>query len=1256
MVESNWVLRVLEAMRVPGLPRVFVLGCFERRVTLYSQQVRALNLVDALFRSGELAAGTSVAVVGAGVAGLTFAAGAARRGARVTVLERADGPLSLFRKKPKRYLHPRVYDWPLPGWKHARAGLPVLDWEAGTVEQVAEQLATGWEACVTEVGERLRPIYRAEEVLPMLTEGGVDLSWNAVQEDGSQQADSDKFALVVLAVGFGLETAEVPDYRGYWDPDDLDVYEGFDSTKQKPREWLVSGCGDGALTDLMRLCIRDFRHDKMVEEFALAEGVEEAAGKIKAIEHDPKGGPQADFLFKEYKNIRVPKVINQLLARKRDDALVTLNVTEPYFLQANSSALNRFIVAQLSHAGRFRFLRGRIKLPVKKEGDKLRVEFDDGRVRLFDRVVLRHGPKPALNDQNFPAIYKACAAIREHWKQAPTLLDQTRKRYWERGIFGPEDRFDDSEQPPSTTLSPPAPQTFKAHYVHALEPAKHFQGRTSELMTLATWLDDSAPVDRVFALAAIGGTGKTALADQVLKTWLDKHGGREAQQPFGVLIWSFYENDRVDEFLDTACEYFAGAAGEPAGRLERLKNTLRGEAPHLLVLDGLERVQTDRSPDRARGQIEDPGLRTLLALVAAGHLGRTRVLVTSRFKLCDLEAHEGKGYREISLEDLDLATARAVLRAWGVQGEDALLDGLSKRVHGHALSVSVLGSYIAQFGGGDPQVGLALDLGEVAREASESDKKATRLNRLLEHYATRMPDQERELMARLSMFPRGVAVNILSMVVDARGKVAGVLVGCNQARLSMLLEKLVKQGLAFAYTAKGQRIYTAHPFLRDAFKGLAGIPAQEMHEAVRQRLAPSLEARPGEPPRDPEMLDRYEELIEHSLLAGKVQEAFELYWRAIGNYSHLGHTLGDYARGKRILEAFAPDGNPARCAPTLSTRRRIQLVNEWGLVLNDLGDLRLAARCFAVAIGFDRREFDRREDDWKNLSMRLQNAVETDVVQGQLPAAAAHAKDALDWARKANDQTEIIDSHAYLAHVRGLEGAVDSARTDFAEATRLKGAPLDSGRGLWEAELALLLGDRERARAQTLANLKTCEKYGYNRALPRLHTFLGEIALPDDPAAARDYLWLARTWTARTGDMEVILRAHQLAANIALAKREPAHALTEATEGLTLADTHGYGLHSIHLRLAAARAHLALNQPSEALPLASDALTRASAPECAYAWGHADALHLLGLIQRALGQRDVALKHFEAAATLRARIEHPGTEESKAEAMIEAAR
>ena len=48
---------------------VYVLGSSERRVTIYAQQVRALNLAWALNELSLLNRGTRIAVVGAGAGG-----------------------------------------------------------------------------------------------------------------------------------------------------------------------------------------------------------------------------------------------------------------------------------------------------------------------------------------------------------------------------------------------------------------------------------------------------------------------------------------------------------------------------------------------------------------------------------------------------------------------------------------------------------------------------------------------------------------------------------------------------------------------------------------------------------------------------------------------------------------------------------------------------------------------------------------------------------------------------------------------------------------------------------------------------------------------------------------------------------------------------------------------------------------------------------------------------------------------------------
>ena len=48
LIGAEETRKVLEGMSVEGWPGVYVLGCIDRRVTIYSQQVRALNLAAAL--------------------------------------------------------------------------------------------------------------------------------------------------------------------------------------------------------------------------------------------------------------------------------------------------------------------------------------------------------------------------------------------------------------------------------------------------------------------------------------------------------------------------------------------------------------------------------------------------------------------------------------------------------------------------------------------------------------------------------------------------------------------------------------------------------------------------------------------------------------------------------------------------------------------------------------------------------------------------------------------------------------------------------------------------------------------------------------------------------------------------------------------------------------------------------------------------------------------------------------------------------
>src|SRR5262249_23319181 len=96
---------------VPDHPGVYVCGCYERWVSIYIQGLRGLNLAWGLMQ-GRVSVGDAVCVIGGGFSGLAVAAGLARRGARVTLVERNGELLAAQRRNRVRWLHPHIHEWP----------------------------------------------------------------------------------------------------------------------------------------------------------------------------------------------------------------------------------------------------------------------------------------------------------------------------------------------------------------------------------------------------------------------------------------------------------------------------------------------------------------------------------------------------------------------------------------------------------------------------------------------------------------------------------------------------------------------------------------------------------------------------------------------------------------------------------------------------------------------------------------------------------------------------------------------------------------------------------------------------------------------------------------------------------------------------------------------------------------------------------------------------------------------------------------
>lgn len=411
-MNSQLADQLLADFEVEAVPGLFVLGCFARCVTLYSQQVRALNLVAALLTSNRLEAGKRMAVIGAGAAGLTAAAAAALHGVKVEVLEELDGPLEFQANNRQRWLHPHIYDWPNEKYRNdPNAHLPILNWQAGYAEAVAGQILKNWEALRKQFS--IQVSYNVGQVSIERGDNCVELTW--------ESTDRMSFDAVVVAVGFGLESKEGNHTWSYWSEDDIDgAFRMHQSGK-----WLVSGCGDGALTDLMRLCIRKFRHADVLKRFAWSAGYPMLMVQLQQMQKECHG--QANLMHQKFYRLRDLDVFvdlkDSLEASVRKGLKVYLAAREKLY-GAPSSILNRLIVLALAELKAFKIIPAGIQ-HIEPEGDGFKVRMTNAKYdSAYDKVIVRHGPKAAIN--KFEDIVGPFTSLRERWKDRTPTEDRTR--------------------------------------------------------------------------------------------------------------------------------------------------------------------------------------------------------------------------------------------------------------------------------------------------------------------------------------------------------------------------------------------------------------------------------------------------------------------------------------------------------------------------------------------------------------------------------------------------------------------------------------------------------------------------------------------------------------------------------------------------------------------------------------------------------------------------------------------------------------
>jgi hypothetical protein len=375
--------------------------------------------------------------------------------------------------------------------------------------------------------------------------------------------------------------------------------------------------------------------------------------------------------------------------------------------------------------------------------------------------------------------------------------------------------------------------------------------------------EDEAGRPLVVAITGMGGAGKSSLVAK----WAASLGDQGWPGCDAVLAWSFYSQGTrevasvsADRFLKYALAFFhdskmAGSSAKAAVKGERLAEVI-GQQRTLLILDGLEPLQYPPTVPMA-GQLRDTGLSALLQGLAKTNRGLC--VVTTRIAVDDLNAFLGGTVREHPLGGLSADAGATLLQKLGVEGDIELMKKLVTDVRGHALTLTLLGSFLKRAYGGNIAKRDQVKLEKA--DATVQGGHAFRAMEAYEQWLLQGGDEGRREVAILrlmGLFDRPAdAVSIQKLRSAIVRDFNEPLVGLSDEDLSLSLFTLEEAHLLTVDRQESgePKSIDAHPLLREYFAGKISRATRKRAEALLAKgdggdaehgddNAPTSEARP----------------------------------------------------------------------------------------------------------------------------------------------------------------------------------------------------------------------------------------------------------------------------------------------------------------------------------------------------------------------------------------------------------------------------
>jgi tetratricopeptide (TPR) repeat protein len=727
-------------------------------------------------------------------------------------------------------------------------------------------------------------------------------------------------------------------------------------------------------------------------------------------------------------------------------------------------------------------------------------------------------------------------------------------------------------------------------------------GREKLLNTLdADWMSLQCSL---ISLTGFGGEGKSSLA----RKWLDNFLANESLlRPDGIFWWGFYENRDVEQFFEAALRYLSADRIDPT----RLKSAyikaqvigaMLGAGRYLFILDGLEVLQYSEGDDY--GLLQNKSLRELLSyFVAGGH--SSFCLVTSRLPILDFTDYITFNNRDVS--HLSNSDGRNLLRKIGVKGDDSQLEDVSKIWDGHALSLSLLGTYLSEYCNGDVKHITGIP------SPTAGEDHYSRAHRILCWYENHLTKEEQAFLRIFSAFRLPVSREALESSVFRQGK--------------KLSEKLTNFRI-LRYKSQ-ENTYTIHPLIREHYLKILSKDSRKSkitHLRIRDYYLSTFLKEQNRFSLN--VMSLVVEIAHHFCEAGEYDEGIEVVYdlSIIGSRDNiLTHFLGAYETQLELIREFFPSGDFS-CEPLVSNPDNKRLIlNEIGFCSEHLGLLTEAISFYERAL-----KITVSLGDGTNSCIICDNLAGLYLSLGDFSRSEEFSLKEIDFIKSVNkyaDRMTVVENKIYfevnqkasLGWLSHLRGDIEKATTLFINAEKeLKNISrghfthLISLSAAYHAEHLRRTKNFSHAKKIIGENIKSHKEYpdelvqGYC-VLGRIANDLGNL---DEALDLYDSaIKIARS----TSDRGILIEA-LLAKGVAFAKLgESVVASSYLNEALEYVLSNGYRVYEVSIRVGLAWMHFVSGELTEAKIEAQRA--KAISEEIDYYWGKIDAEEIINQIK-----------------------------------------